>query len=111
MEFMAKARITVSPWGWGDACYRDYEALLCQTEVIKPQGYPVRSIPDIYMQPGDCIHYVPPTWEGMEAAIDGILQTWDERQEARQTMRDILKRWRRPEAVAEILSGIVAGVM
>lgn len=52
-EYMNKlmdAKIVLSPFGWGEYCYRDYEALLCGCIVVKPYFEPVISVPCIYYQ-------------------------------------------------------------
>lgn len=35
-QTMLQSKIVVSPWGWGESCFRDYEALLCGSVLIKP---------------------------------------------------------------------------
>ena len=35
-RIMADTKVILSPFGWGEFCYRDYEALLCGCIVVKP---------------------------------------------------------------------------
>jgi hypothetical protein len=36
LQEMSQSLITVSPFGWGEICWRDFEALLCGTLLLKP---------------------------------------------------------------------------
>jgi hypothetical protein len=33
---MLHSRATLSPWGWGEYCYRDYQAIYAESVLIKP---------------------------------------------------------------------------
>ena len=37
IRMMTICKAVVSPWGYGESCYRDYEALLCGAVLIKPE--------------------------------------------------------------------------
>jgi hypothetical protein len=39
LERLLRSKVVVSPWGWGEACYRDYEATLAGCDIIKPNSY------------------------------------------------------------------------
>jgi len=45
---MLESRTVVSPWGCGEPCHRDYEAMLLGAVLIKPQTDHVDCWPDIY---------------------------------------------------------------
>jgi len=50
-EFLAllkKSKIAVSPWGYGEWCWRDYEAIHSGAVLIKPDTSFVRAVPDLY---------------------------------------------------------------
>jgi len=36
LDMLLETKIALSPFGWGEFCYRDYEALLCGCIVVKP---------------------------------------------------------------------------
>jgi hypothetical protein len=57
---MMRSRICVSPFGYGEICWRDVEAMLCGCVVVKPDMGHVRTVPDIF-KPG--ITYVPIRWD------------------------------------------------
>ena len=50
MEYMRNSKIAISPWGWGEACYRDYEAILSGCLLIKPNTDFVMSSCNIFEQ-------------------------------------------------------------
>ncbi len=47
LEFMADTKVIFSPFGWGEFCYRDYEALLCGCVLVKPFMAKIAHAPDI----------------------------------------------------------------
>jgi hypothetical protein len=42
------SRVVVSPFGWGEVCFRDYEAVAAGCLLVKPSMDHVRTQPDIY---------------------------------------------------------------
>ena len=59
-EEMRISRICVSPFGYGEICWRDFEAILCGCLLIKPDMSHVRTIPNIFVA-GET--YVPVRWD------------------------------------------------
>lgn len=47
-EIIRQSKAVLCPWGWGEATYRDYEAMLLGAVVIKPDSHYVESWPDVY---------------------------------------------------------------
>lgn len=45
---LGNSKITVSPFGWGEICRRDFEAVICGSLLIKPSMDHLRTLPDIY---------------------------------------------------------------
>ncbi|MDY7027517.1 MAG: glycosyltransferase [Spirochaetota bacterium] len=58
---MRRAMITLSPFGWGEVCFRDFEAVFAGTLLLKPDMSHIETWPDIY-RPGET--YVPLSWDG-----------------------------------------------
>ena len=54
------SKITLSPFGWGEVCFRDYEAIACGSLLVKPDMGHLETSPDIYI-PGET--YVPIPWD------------------------------------------------
>ena len=55
-----RSRIVVSPFGWGETTWRDYEAVCYDCLLIKPQMDHIDTQPNIYI-PGET--YVPVRWD------------------------------------------------
>ena len=66
------SRIVISPFGWGEVCFRDYEAVAAGALLLKPSMKHLSTSPDIY-QPLKT--YVPLEWDGSDtvAACDYYL--------------------------------------
>jgi hypothetical protein len=57
---MVRSKIVFSPFGWGEVCFRDYEAVACGCLLVKPSMEHVATSPDIFV-PGET--YVPVKWD------------------------------------------------
>ena len=42
------SKFAVSPFGWGEVCIRDFEAILCRSVLIKPDMGHLETWPDVY---------------------------------------------------------------
>jgi len=47
IEIMLDTKFVFSPFGWGEFCFRDYEAILCGCVLFKPQMDRIAQFPDI----------------------------------------------------------------
>lgn len=57
---MLRARLCVSPFGFGELCWRDFEAILSGCLLVKPDMGHVTTEPDLFV-PGET--YVPVDWD------------------------------------------------
>jgi hypothetical protein len=57
---MLSSKICISPFGYGEICWRDFEAILCRCLLIKPDMAHIRTSPDIFV-PNQS--YVPVKWD------------------------------------------------
>lgn len=62
---MLRARICVSPFGYGELCWRDFEAVLCGCMLVKPDTGHLRTYPDIFVA-GQT--YAPVKWDYSDLA-------------------------------------------
>jgi glycosyltransferase involved in cell wall biosynthesis len=62
---MQRARICVSPLGYGEVCWRDFEAIICGCLLVKPDMSHLRTYPEIFV-PGET--YVPVRWDYADLA-------------------------------------------
>ncbi len=45
---MKQSKIAVSPFGWGEICYRDFESILLENVLLKPSMEHLETYPNIY---------------------------------------------------------------
>jgi hypothetical protein len=64
-EEMRSSRICVSPFGYGELCWRDFESVLMGSLLVKPDMSHVRTEPNIFI-PGET--YVPVRWDFSDLA-------------------------------------------
>ena len=57
---MLRSRICVSPFGFGEICWRDFEAILCGCLLVKPDMGHVRTQANVYIRD---VTYVPVRWD------------------------------------------------
>ena len=57
---LSSSKICFSPFGYGEVCWRDYEAVLCGALLVKPDMAHIETCPDIF-RPLDT--YVPVRWD------------------------------------------------
>lgn len=57
---MRRSRICVSPFGYGELCWRDFEAVLMGCLLVKPDMGHIRTEPEIFI-PGET--YIPVRWD------------------------------------------------
>lgn len=65
MRELAQSKICFSPFGYGEACWRDYEAILCGALLVKPDMSHVETDPDIFI-PYET--YIPVAWDFSDLA-------------------------------------------
>jgi len=64
-EEMRSSRICISPFGYGELCWRDFETVLMGSLLIKPDMSHLRTEPNIFV-PGET--YVPVKWDYSDLA-------------------------------------------
>lgn len=101
---MQRSRITFSPFGWGELCFRDFEAVRAGSLLLKPDMGHLDTWPDVYL-PGET--YVPVAWDGsdLKEQIDYYL---GHPEESLRIARNAFEHYRRqlvelPERVAQVL--------
>jgi hypothetical protein len=62
---MLRSKVVFSPFGWGEVCFRDYEAVACGCLLVKPSMEHVATSPDIFV-PHET--YVPVKWDFSDVA-------------------------------------------
>ncbi len=62
---MLRSRICFSPFGYGEICWRDFEAILCGCVLVKPDMSHVETAPNVFV-PNET--YVPVRWDYQDLA-------------------------------------------
>jgi hypothetical protein len=60
MREMRGARLCFSPFGYGEVCWRDYEAILCGALLVKQDMSHVETAPDVFL-PNET--FAPVAWD------------------------------------------------
>ena len=86
---MLNSWLTLSPFGYGELCWRDFEAILCGSVLIKPDMSHVSTYPDLFV-PGET--YLPVAWDysDLEEVCLAVLGDEAQRDRIRRTARDRL---------------------
>ena len=69
---MTQAKVSVSPFGVGEFCYRDYESIACGAALVKPDMSHLETWPDLYQGQKT---YISHKWDlsDFTEKLDGIL--------------------------------------
>jgi hypothetical protein len=85
---LRRSRICVSPFGYGEICWRDFEAVLCGSLLVKPNVDHLRTEPDIFIANET---YVPVKWDFSD--LEKTLRTYlEEPREADRIRKNALDR-------------------
>lgn len=109
MRELLGSKICVSPFGFGEICWRDFEAILCGCLLVKPDMGHLKTKPDVF-EPG--VTYVPTKWDfsDLQSACAPYLQDEALRRkvaaEARRRLDDALTADWIVEGMRDILEGL-----
>jgi len=98
LTLLRQCKIVVSPWGFGERCHRDYEAILAGCMLVKPDTNWCETATDIFT-PG-MYHSCDHTFSDLQNVVDRILMDWDKSQDVREARRNKLIAERTIEAGA-----------
>jgi len=86
---LSRSKICFSPFGYGEVCIRDYEAIACGAMLVKPDMSHVETRPNVFI-PGET--YVPVKWDFSDLAerIDYYLSRENEAKEIAENAYRIL---------------------
>lgn len=102
---LRRTKAVVSPWGFGELCYRDFEAMLAGAVLVKPNSKHVVSWPYIF---GDN-QYVAckPDLSDLVEKIRHVEQNWDQFAEMRRVNREMLLNYRHGNNIADHFSRLL----
>jgi hypothetical protein len=81
---VARSRITLSPFGWGELCLRDFEAVRSGSLLLKPDMSHLETWPDIFVSSET---YAPFDWEAKDLVERARFWLADEKARARVARR------------------------
>jgi len=107
---LLESKVALCPWGWGEATYREYEAMALGTVVIKPATPHVDCWPQIY-KPGEL--YVPcmPDFSDAPDVIEHVLDSWDDYRATRERARKLIVDAWQPAAIAGWMASRIYTIM
>jgi glycosyltransferase involved in cell wall biosynthesis len=86
---LKSSKICVSPFGLGEICWRDFEAVLCGALLVKPNMDHIETTPDIF-QPYET--YVPVRWDfsDLQEVCERLLENEPERRRIAENAQRVL---------------------
>lgn len=103
---MQRSRICISPFGYGEVCWRDFEAILCGCLVVKPDMSHVETNPDIF-RPRQT--YVPVRWDfsDLDEKCRYYLEHDHERQRIVDRAFNVLDEFYKNDGIVEAILGLL----
>ena len=77
IKVLHNSKLSLSPFGMGEVCFRDFECMQWGTLVVKPNMDMVRTKPNIYIEDETYIS-VKPDWSDLEEKIEKVLGNFQE---------------------------------
>jgi hypothetical protein len=76
---LLKSRLSISPFGWGEICFRDFESMLSQSLLLKPNMSHIETYPNFFIENET---YIPLRWdlEDTKEKIKDCLENYDKYQ-------------------------------
>jgi hypothetical protein len=71
------SKLSISPFGWGEICYRDFETFISGSVLIKPLMNHLETYPNLFIENET---YVPVNWnlEELEARLEHMAAHYDD---------------------------------
>lgn len=103
---LVMSRIVFSPFGWGEVCFRDYEAVGCGALLLKPSMDHLVTEPNIY-QAGRT--YVPVKWDlsDLDEKVDWALSHPKESAEIVRNAQNVMIEFFANDRIAEIMTSVL----
>ena len=105
-EELLRSKICVSPFGYGELCWRDFEAILCGCLLVKPDMGHLKTSPDLFIPH---VTYVPVRWDysDLEVQCAPYLSNENERLRIAMRAREVLLASLRPEFFLDSFSALM----
>jgi hypothetical protein len=92
---LRRSKLTFSPFGYGELCWRDVEAIMCGSVLVKPDMSHLATAPEMYVPDRT---YVPVAWDfsDLEETVQGLLADPDRRRRLAESALRTLQEQVRP---------------
>ncbi len=70
LKELRNSRVALSPFGWGEICYRDFEIIICGATLLKPDCHHMETWPKLYIKDKT---YIPFKWDFSD--FHGIIES------------------------------------
>ena len=107
---MFRSKVVVSPWGWGEACHRDYEAWLLGAVLVKPPMDHVRTWPEMY-RPNETYISCRVDFADLPEIVERVKSEWPEWRKRREAARELALLAGDPKRVARQIAGTLEQVL
>lgn len=100
-------KVSISPFGYGEVCYRDFESFIAGALVIKPSMEHLDTFPDVYI-PNQT--YIPILWDcsDLEGKFADVIENYSSYLEIAKNGQDrFLNTVNNPECFIKALKGII----
>jgi len=100
---LRNSKLSISPYGWGEICYRDFETFIAGSLLIKPLMSHMITFPDLYIPD---ITYVPVAWDmsGTQQLLEQLIINYKDVQcIARNGQEDYKRRINNPQGFIDHL--------
>jgi hypothetical protein len=89
---LRRSKLCFSPFGYGEVCWRDYEAMMTGSLLLKPDVSHLVTDPDVFV-PGET--YVPLAWDFSDLAdkVDYYVRHEDERRTIAENAYNVIHRY------------------
>lgn len=102
---LCRTKVVVSPWGYGETCVRDLEALVAGCVLVKPETRFVMTWPEYHDEP-HCLMFRPDLSD-LETVVEQALDQWPALHAARMATQQRLVRMREADVFADRIAGLV----
>jgi hypothetical protein len=105
-EEMRNSQISLSPFGVGEFCYRDYETIICGAALLKPDMSHLETWPNLYQENKT---YIPHKWDlsDLNEKIDYLLENSESRTAIAENAQQFYKKTLSQEGMEEFAERIV----
>lgn len=108
---LLQSKCVLSPWGWGEPCYRDVEAMLAGCVLIKPDTGYVEADPDIYEATSGMCVTCKPDFSDLHPIVINIVRNWGTHRMTREHHMSLCRTAWRPKYVATTMATAIGRIL